>query len=157
VRPHVRPCFQRYIDVGHAPLKISKQCFDEHFRGELAKPCDRASDMVGTAVEEIIAIDHCEDDVLQVELRKSARHVFGLAYLDRPARISRRNCAKATAARARVAQEHDRCRAFSPTLSDVWTARFFANRMKIELAKRFFEMGEALAAGRADLQPRWLG
>src|SRR5438445_47460 len=83
--------------------------------------------------------------------------MLGLASVDGAARISRRDGAEAAAARARVAEEHDRRGAFGPALADVRTARLFADRVEVERAQRLLEMRVRLAAGRAHLEPRRLG
>ena len=42
----------------------------------------------GAAVEEVVAIDHRHDDVLEAEPRDRARDVLGLAAVDGAARIA---------------------------------------------------------------------
>ena len=86
----------------------------------------------GAAVEQVVAVDHRHDDVLERHAREGPRDVLGLAHVDRAARVARRHRAEAAAARARVAEEHDGRRALAPALADVRAARLLADRVKVE-------------------------
>ena len=97
------------------------------------------ADVLGAAVEEVVAVDHRHDDVLELEPRDGARDVLGLAHVDGAARIAGGDRAEAAAARAHVAEEHHRRGALAPALADVGAARLFADRVEIELAERLLE------------------
>src|SRR5450432_1507095 len=108
------------------------------------------------AVEQIVAVDHGQDHVAQLELGNRARHVLGLTRIDGPARVAGRDRAETAAARARVTEQHHGGRARSPALAHIRTARFLADRVQIELTQRLLDARVVLTAGRAHLQPRGL-
>ena len=45
-------------------------------------------DVLGAAVEQVVAVDHRHDDVLERHARERARDVLGLAHVDRAARVA---------------------------------------------------------------------
>ncbi len=118
---------------------------------------DRARDVRGAAVEQIVAIDHREDDVLQLEPRDGPGHVLRLAAVDGAARVAGGDGAEAAAARADVAEEHDGRRPLGPALADVRAARLLAHGVEIEGAEGGLEPVVPLAARGAHLEPGGLG
>jgi hypothetical protein len=109
--------------------------------------------VLGAAVEEVVAVDHREHHVREIELGERARRVLGLARIDDAARISRGDRAEAAAARARLAEDHDRRGALAPALADVGAARLFADGVEIEPTERALERLVPLAAREPDTQP----
>ncbi len=51
-------------------------------------------DVLGAAVEQVVAVDHRHHDVLEASRGDGAGHVLRLAHVDRAARIARRDRAK---------------------------------------------------------------
>src|SRR5690606_36183297 len=77
----------------------------------------------------------------------------GLARIVGSTRIAGGHGAEATAAGARVAEEHHRGGALAPALAHVGTARLLAHGVKVEAPQRLLERVVGLAAGGADLEP----
>ncbi len=123
VRPHVRLRVDRDVGVREVPAEVAEQRLDEDVGAELLQPGHRARDVGRAAVEEIVAVHHRKDDVLELQLGDRARHVLRLAHVDRAARISRRNGTKAATACAYVAKEHDRGGPLGPALSPIFGQR----------------------------------
>ena len=144
------------VDGVEVPAEVAEQRLDEHVRPQLLQAPHGPRDVLGAAVEQVVAVDHRHDDVLQRQLRERPRHVLGLAHVDRAARVAGGDRAEAAPARARVAEEHHGRGALAPALAHVRAAGFLADRVQVEAAERGLELGVALAPGRADLEPRRL-
>ena len=157
VRPRVRLGVRRDVHVVEAAAEVPQERLDEDVGPQLAQPRHRARHVGGAAVEEVVAIDHRDDHVLEPEAGDRARHVLGLAHVHRPARVARRHRAEPATARAYVAQEHHRGGPLRPALADVGAARLLADRVQIESAEGRLEVGVRRPTRGADLQPRRLG
>src|SRR3981081_2999867 len=88
------------------PWESPAQRLDGDARPQPPQPPHRAADVVGAAVEEVVAVDHGHDHVLEIEPGDGARHVLRLAHVDGAARIARGHRAEAAAPGAHVAEEH---------------------------------------------------
>src|SRR5690606_34711049 len=102
------------------------------------------SHQVRAAVQQVVAVDHRQHDVFELQLADGPRHVLRLAGIIRAPRVPRRYRAETAAAGTRVTQEHHGCRARTPALTHVWTAGLFADRVQIELTQRLRELRVAL-------------
>ena len=146
----------RRVDVVHVAAEIPEERFHEHVGAQLFQPRDRAGDMGRAAVEQVIAIDHRDDDVLETHARERARNVLRLTNVYRAAWIARRHSAKTAAARARVAEQHHGRGALTPTLTDVGATRLFTDGVEIELAERVLQRRVRLTTGCSNFEPRRL-
>ncbi len=140
MREDVGPGVDDGVDRGEVPLEIADEGLDQDVGAELVEPLDGAADVLGAAVEEIVAVDHGHHDVLEVEASDGAGDVLRLADVDGAARIAGGHRAEAAAAGADVAEEHHRRGAFAPALADVGAAGLFADRVEIELAEGLLEV-----------------
>ena len=157
VGPHVGPGVDRRVDVVEVPAEVAEQRLDQDVGPELLQADDGSRDVRRAPVEEVVAIDHREDDVLKPQLGDGPRHVLGLAPVDRAARVARGHGAEAAAAGADVAEEHQRGGPLGPALADVGAARLLADRVEVERAEGLLEVRVGLAAGGAHLEPGGLG
>ena len=124
--------------------EVADERLDEHVGTQLLEAPHGPRDVLGAAVEQVVAVDHRHDDVLQRHLRERPRDVLGLAHVDRAARLAGRHRAEAAPARARVAEEHDRRGPLAPALAHVRAARLFADGVQVEAAEGGLELGVAL-------------
>ena len=103
------------------------------------------------AVGEVVAVDRGEHEIFPAEVA----HGFGDAQrfepVDFAAWAPRLDVAEPAAARARVAQDHDRRRAGAPALADVRTHRFLADR--VQLAARALSRATARMSRRGQSAP----
>jgi hypothetical protein len=106
VRKHVRACLHDDLHRSVAPAKIAHQSLDQHAGTPALERPHRCGDVLGAAVQQVVAIDHGQDGVLELELCQRLADVLGLARIDSAARIARFHRAEAAATRARVAQDH---------------------------------------------------
>ena len=158
MRPDVgRPRVDGGVDVVEVPAEIAEEGLDEEVRTQLVESRDRLGDVTGAAVEEVVAVDHGEDHVLQLHLGDGAGHVLRLAHVDGAARIAGGDGAEAAAAGADVPQEHDRGGALAPALAHVGATRLLADRVQVERAEGLLQLRVAGATGGAHLQPGRLG
>jgi cytochrome c oxidase assembly protein subunit 15 len=91
--------------------------------------------------------------VLQGHRADRAPDVLGLARVVRAARVAGGHRAEAAAARAGVAEQHDRRGPLRPALADVRAARLFADGVEIEPAEGALDVVVRRAAGGAHLEP----
>jgi hypothetical protein len=84
------------------------------------------------AVGEIVAVDRRQHEILPPEVAHGFGHALRLEPIDFSARAARLDVAEVAAARARVAEDHDRRRARAPAFADVRAHRFLANGVQVE-------------------------
>src|SRR5262249_25351408 len=133
VGPDMRGGVYRGVDVIEVAAEVAEERLDEDVGTELAQARHGAGHVRRAAIQEAIAADHREHDVLQAEARDGARDVLGLATVHRASRIAARHGAEATPARADVAEQHDGRGALGPALAHVRAARLLADGVKVEL------------------------
>ena len=86
--------------------------------------------MAGTAVGQIIAVDDCDDDMLQAHPLDGRGKLLGLIRIRRLRIAKCFDAAKSTAARALFSGDHERGRAARPAVIQIRAASFLAHRMK---------------------------
>jgi hypothetical protein len=84
--------------------------------------------MLRAAVLQVIAVDARDYHVLQLQGRDGRGQMLRLRGIRRQ-RASVRHVAERAAARADVAQDHERCRTLAEAFADVGTGGFLAHRM----------------------------
>ena len=128
--------------------KIGHQHFNLRLRRKLAYRANASGEMLRSAIAQVVAIDAGDDDIFEPQRRD------GFGQMTRFVRIRRlgpamRDIAERTAARAQIAQDHERRRAFAEAFADIRAGRFLAHGMQIFFAQNVFDFAEALAAWRA--------
>ena len=109
----------------------------------------------GALVGQVVAVDRGDDRVAQAHARDRARHARRLERVV-PGRLAGLDVAEAAAARAGVAEDHERRRAALPALADVRAGRLLADRVQVLRADQLGQLAVALAARRRHLEPRRL-
>ena len=116
---------------------------------------DDADEGCRPVVGEVVAVDAGDDRVPESHLGHRARHPGGLERIV-PGRLAGLDVAEPAAARAGVAEDHERGRAPLPALADVRARRLLADRVQVLLLDEALQLPVARAAGRRDLEPRRL-
>src|SRR5690554_7838964 len=83
-------------------------------------------------VEEIVPIDHRDDDIAEAHPLERDRRRLMLRRVDIAARIACTDRAEAAAASTRLTEHHDRRRPRAPALKDIGALRLGADGVKIE-------------------------
>ncbi len=63
--------------------EVAEKRLDEHVGPKLLQPADGSRDVLGAPVEQVVAVDHRHDDVLEGMPSEGSRDVLGLANVDR--------------------------------------------------------------------------
>src|SRR3954454_9551160 len=116
---------------------------------------DHADERARPLVGQVVAVDAGDDRVAQPHAGDAPGDARGLERVV-PRRLTGLDVAEAAAARARVAEDHERGRAALPALADVRARRFLADRVQVLGADQVGQLAVARAAGRRDLEPRRL-
>src|SRR6201994_315088 len=116
---------------------------------------DHADERGGALVGEIVAVDGGDHGVAQSHSRDRARDARGLERIV-PRRLAGLDVAEAAAARARVAEDHERRGAALPALADVRARGLLADGVQVLRADQLGQLAVALPAGRGHLEPRRL-
>src|SRR5208283_663990 len=124
----------------HAPADLANR-FGEHARA---------------AYVVIVAIDAGDHRELQRQLFHRFGDTARLVVINR-LRTALGHGAKSAAARAQVAQQHERSGAMVPALPDVGAVRRLADGVQLQLARQGLQVVIVLAHGRARLQPLRFG
>ena len=90
--------------------------------------------MLRAAVAQVIAVDAGDDDVRESQRGDGAREIDRLVGVGRQ-RPAVRDVAERAAARAQIAEDHERRRALAEALADVRARRFLAHRVQTVLAQ----------------------
>ena len=116
---------------------------------------DDADERARALVGEVVAVDARDDRVAQAHPRDLARDARGLERVV-PRRLAGLDVAEAAAARARVAEDHERRGAALPALADVRARGLLADRVEVVVVDpRCSARGSARRRAR-DLEPRRL-
>src|SRR6266404_6967237 len=116
---------------------------------------DTVDEMLRAAVTQVVAIDAGDHDVAKLQRGNclgQVQRLFGIEWQ----RTSVSYVAERTAARAKLAHDHERRRAFAEALADVRTGRFFANGMEIVLPQDALDVVKAGGGWRSRADPRRL-
>ena len=133
-------------------LKVRDQHLDPALAQARAGLANRLGKDRRAAVRQVVAVDRCDDDVVEAEGVDGMGDALGFRGIDRP-RPAVRDGAVRAGARADVAEDHERRRPVVPALADVGTARFLAHRVQVEIAHQPLEAQVARRPRRTDLQP----
>ena len=107
----------------------------------------------GAAVGQIVAIDGRNHEILPAEVAHGFGDADRLEPIDLAARVAGLHVAEAAAARAGIAQDHDRRGAGAPALGHVRTGRFFADRVERNAVDLGLHAFVVVAVRQRDAQP----
>src|ERR1700733_3380366 len=136
------------LEVGGGHLDLAAGCL----AADLADDADEGG---GALVGEVVAVDRGDDGVAQSHARDRARDAGGLERVV-PGGLAGLDVAEATAARAGVAEDHERGGASLPALADVRAGGLLADGVQVLIANQLRELAVALPAGGRHLEPRRL-
>ena len=112
--------------------EIAGQALDFRAGDELVNHAHGVGEDRRAAVGEVVAVDRGQHEVLPAELGDGFGDALGLEPIDFALRAAGLDVAEAAAARARVAEDHDRRGAGAPALADVRAHRLLADRVQVE-------------------------
>src|SRR5690554_1138653 len=118
-------------------LKIADQRLDKKLRRAGLRAPDSLGKVRCPTIEEIVAIDHRNDDISEAHAFKRHRRGLGLTGVHVASGIARIDGAESAATCTRLSKDHDGGCAGAPALEDIRTARLGADRMKIETVEPF--------------------
>ena len=136
-------------------VAIALEIGDQHLHrgaGFLANGANGLGEMFSAAVGHVVAIHHRDHRVLHAHLRHRLGHAARLAGVG-DERFPFADRAEGAAARADLAEDHERGRAGAPALEDIRTARFLAHRVERQIVHQLRDRKLRQIAGHADLQP----
>lgn len=137
-------------------LKIADQRLDKKLRRAGLRAPDSLGKVRCPTIEEIVAIDHRNDDISEAHAFKRHRRGLGLTGVHVASGIARIDGAESAATCTRLSKDHDGGCAGAPALEDIRTARLGADRMKIETVEPFLYRLKArlvLSAGETNAEP----
>ncbi len=106
-----------------------------------------------SAVRQVVAVHGRYDQILPAEIAHRIGDANRFQPVDDSLRVAGLHVAEAAAARARVAEDHDRRRARSPALGKIRTVGFFANRVERKAVDFRLYAFVLLAVGQFHFQP----
>src|SRR5207302_8586337 len=118
----------------HVAAEIGGQHFDARIGQGTAHLTYRFSKVSRAAVAQIVAIDGCNDDVAELHSGRHARYVRRLCRVESELSFLGRafwNRAESAAARAEVAEDHERRGAAVEAFMHVGAARGFTDRKSV--------------------------
>jgi hypothetical protein len=133
-------------------LKIGYQNLDMTARHALMYRPDRHGEKLGAAVLAVVAVHAGDDGMAQPHHYHRLRHPARLIHIhfQRRALLHR---AKSAAARAHVAQDHERRRALIPALPNVRAGGRFAHRVELQLLHQRLQLAIVFANRRGRFEP----
>ena len=140
------------IDGRVTVLKIGNQNFDDDAGIQFADFFNRLAKMLRAAVRHVVAGDGGDDDVFQFHPACGLGHAERLIGFERE-RFGRGHGAKAAGARAAVAGNHERRRAFAPAFPMVRALGALADRVQLEFAEQVARLRKRVGRGQLDAQP----
>ena len=135
--------------------EVGRQHLDLALRRLHADRADHADEGGGAVVGQVVAVDARDDRVAQAHLRDRARDARGLERVV-PRRLAGLHVAEAAAARAGVAEDHERRGAALPALADVRAGGLLADGVQVLLLDHRRQVAVLRAARGGDLEPRRL-
>ncbi len=132
----VRPGLQHARHGIQVAAKIRRQHFHPRLRQRPPHLAHGFGEMARPAVFQIVAVHAGDHHVAQIHVRRHARHVGRLVRVEPHVLLGRipfRHRAESAAARAVVAQNHERGGAAVEAFMDIGAARRFANRVQVQL------------------------
>src|SRR6266566_2622835 len=144
------------LDHGAHGVEVALEIRCQHLdRGGRAAPPDGANGPgkdARPAVLQVVAVDRCDDRVLEPQLSDGFRHPRRLAQVELRG-PARRHRAKPARARADVAEDHEGSGTAIPAVEDVGTAGFLADRVQPPALNDLLELLEVAALGHPDADP----
>ena len=136
------PTYKVFLTSTDAPaVTQDMRTLTELVESGALKPLVDARDfeLTTAGVGDIVAIDRGEDDIGEVQGRQRLRQSARLVGIQNAARVPGLDRAKAAAAGADIAHDHDGEGARAPALADVGAARLLADRRQALVAHEAFE------------------
>ena len=127
-------------------VEIRHEDFDHNAGVQCAHRFNRLAEMFGATVLQIIARHRRDDDVLEPHPSRSLGHPVRLIRLERE-RLGRGHRAKSAGARAAVARDHERGRAFAPAFPMVRTLRALADGVEFEFVEQRARSAKGVGRG----------
>src|ERR1700682_313083 len=121
----------------------------------LSHGTDTVDEMLRAAIAQVVAIDAGDHDIAKLQRGDGLGQIQRLLRIERQ-RASVSDVAERAAARAKLAHDHERRRAFAEALADVRAGCFFANRVQVVLAQDALDVVEARRGWRSHAYPRGL-
>ena len=149
---HVRPRIHDDFHGGVAALEIRHEHFDFAAGNALADGFDGELEELRAAVFAVVAIDAGDDGVAQTHDGDGFGDAARLIVIDRQ-RSALLHRAESAAARADVAEDHERGGAAVPALADVGAGGALADRMQLQVGDEFFEFAVIPAHGSGRAKP----
>ena len=132
VREDVGPCVDDDVDRGEIAAVIAAENLDSSSGHALVNRAHGIGEDQCAAVGEIVAVDGRHDEILPAQIAHGFGHAQRFEPVDLSARITGLDVAETAAARAEIAQDHDRRRSRAPAFRHIRTGRLFADRMQRE-------------------------
>src|SRR5437588_4775419 len=151
-----RPGLDDRPDRLEVALKVRRQHLDGRARAAPADGADRAREYAGATVAEVVAVDRRDDSVAEAQLGHRVGDAKRLTEVELRGPAGR-DGAEPAGARADVAEDHEGGGSPVPTIEDVGTARFLANRVQAAATHDLLQIFEVLAFRDAHANPRWDG
>ena len=132
---NVRAGIEHDLDAPILRVKIRNEHFDDDRRIHLANRCDRAREMIGAAVLQVIARDSSDNDMFQFHPAHRLGYALRFVFFQRE-RFRRCHGAKSARARATVAGDHESGCALAPAFPAVRALRALANRVQPQIGNQ---------------------
>src|SRR5207244_10276200 len=151
----VSPLGDHSVDLPH--LAAEGGCEHLHLAAGREPPdrADHADERARAEVGEVVAVDAGDHGVAQAHPLDGLRYAQRLERVD-GLRLAGLDVAEAAAARAGVAEDHERRGAAVPTLADVRAGGLLADGVELVALDHALQLEVARSARRADLEPRRL-
>ena len=132
---------------------ISAENLDARSRDAFVDRSHGIGEYQRASVGKVVAIHRREDEILPTQIADGFGDAQRLEPIDVASWITGFDVAKAAAARAKIAQNHDRCGARAPALGHVRTGGFFTNGVKREAIDLSLDAFVLFADRQRDPQP----
>ena len=144
------------VEILQVAGEIAGQTFDLRARRFLVDLAHRICENRRAEIGEIIAVDGRQHKIIPAEFGHGFGDALGLEPIDFALRRTGLDVAEMAAARARVAEDHDRRGSGTPALGEVRAHRFLAHRIELEALHVGLDVLVRFAAGQLHLEPRGL-
>src|ERR1700730_9588571 len=153
---HVRRRRAKSVESARkAASEIGDQHLDTHRRRMTTHGTDTVDEMLRAAVAQVVAVDAGDHDIAKLQSGNGLSQVQRLFGIERQ-RTSMSDVAERTAARAKLAHDHEGRRTFAEALADVRAGCFFANGMQIVLPQDALDVVKAGRGWCSRAYPRGL-
>jgi len=124
------------------PAKIRHQDFDARLWRSLAHACDAVSEMLRTAIAQVVPVHAGDYHVEEIHRRDAVGELLRLCGIGRQ-RHTVADIAEGAAACAQLAEDHESGRALAKAFAYVRAGGFFAYRVQAVLTQDVFHFAEA--------------